>query len=76
MRGAISDVHPPLHYLILYALSSITQNNLFRLKITSIFPFFLILVISATKIRKDYGWLTFGVFTFTIARMSIFSLNF
>jgi hypothetical protein len=76
MRVAISDVHPPLHYIILYAVSPITHNNIFLLKVVSIVPYFIILAISATKIRKDYGWLTSGVFAFTIATMSIFFIEF
>ena len=76
MRIAVSDVHPPLHYIIIYALSPITHNNLFALKVISIIPYWIILAISATKIRKDYGWLTCGVFAFTIATMSIFLIEF
>lgn len=76
MRIAISDVHPPLHYIILYALSPITSNDIYLLKVSSIVPYFIILAISATKIRKDYGWLTSGIFAFTIATMSIFFIEF
>ncbi len=76
MRIAANDVHPPLHYIILYALSPITHNSIHLLKITSIIPYFLILAISATKIRKDYGWLTCGVFAFAIATMSVFFIEF
>ena len=76
MRVAISDVHPPMHYLILYALSPITHNNLYLLKVISIIPYFIILAICATKIKKDYGWLTSGIFAFTTATMSIFFIEF
>lgn len=76
MRIAINDVHPPLHYIILYALSPITHNGIHLLKITSIIPYFIILAISATKIRKDYGWLTCGTFAFSIATMSVFFIEF
>ncbi len=76
MRIAISDVHPPLHYIILYAVSPITSNSLYLLKVVSIIPYFIILVISATKIRKDYGWLTSGIFAFTIGTMSVLFIEF
>lgn len=76
MRIAINDVHPPLHYIILYAVSPLTHNSIYLLKVVSIIPFFIILGISATKIRKDYGWLTSGVFAFTIATMSLFFIEF
>lgn len=76
MRVAACDVHPPLHYLILYALSPISHNNLFLLKVASIIPFFIILIISVTKIKNDYGWLTSGTFALTIATMSIFFIEF
>ena len=76
MRIAACDVHPPLHYIILYILSPLTHNSIHLLKITSIVPYFILLAVSATKIRKDYGWLTSGVFAFTIATMSVFFLEF
>ena len=76
MRVAACDVHPPLHYLIIYALSPITHNSLFALKVISIIPYLMILAISVTKIRKDYGWLTSGVFAFAIGTMSIFFIEF
>ena len=76
MRIAISDVHPPLHYIILYAVSPITSNNIHLLKAVSIIPYFILLVISVTKIRNDYGWLACGLFTFTTATMSVFFIEF
>ena len=76
MRISISDVHPPLHYIILYAVSPITSNNIHLLKAVSIIPYFILLVISVTKIRKDYGWLACGLFTFTTATMSVFFIEF
>ena len=75
MRIAISDVHPPLHYIILYAASPITSNNIHLLKAVSIIPYFILLAISVTKIRKEYGWLACGLFTFTTATMSIFFID-
>lgn len=74
----IHDVHPPLYYLILIAIntffSMISNNpNLFYIdKIISIIPYAIILLISYTKIRKDYSWFTAGLFTFTTITMSNF----
>lgn len=76
MRVAASDVHPPLHYIILYVLSPLTSNNIYLLKVTSIVPYFIILGISASIIRNDWGWLTAGVFAFTISSMSVLFIEF
>lgn len=52
------DVHPPLYYLMGKAFANVTQafgwDLLFSLKILSIIPYIIILILSATKIRKDY----------------------
>lgn len=70
------DVHPPLHYLMgkaVYKLSAMVGlDYLFGMKILSIIPYILILIISATKIRKDYGWFAAGLFAFSLAVMSEF----
>lgn len=76
MRIAASDVHPPLHYLILYAVSPITSNSIYLLKVVSIVPYLIILALSVTRIRREYGWLTCGVFAFTVSTMSIFFIEF
>lgn len=73
----IKDVHPPLYYLILMGFNHLVGNtdivhNLFISKIVSIIPYILLLIISAIKIRKDEGWFTAGLFTFTIITMSGF----
>lgn len=77
-----NDVHPPLYYLILKAVIkslnvlNISYNLLYVLKILSIIPYVLILFISATKIKKEYNWLTAGLFTFTLATLSEFFINY
>lgn len=76
MTVAIHDVHPPLHYIILYLLAPFGLENLYLLKITSIVPYILIMIVSATKIRKDYGWLTAGLFVFCLGVMSDFFMEF
>ena len=76
MTVAIHDVHPVLHYLILYLLTPFGLDNLYLLKVTSIIPYILLMIVSATKIRKDYGWLTAGLFVFCIGIMSDFFMEF
>ena len=74
------DVHPPLYYLIAKAFAEITKplglDLLFSLKIFSIIPYILILILSATKIRKEYGFLTAGLFALSLAVMSEFFTHF
>ena len=52
------DVHPPLYYILgkiaVDIAAAIGMDSLHALRILSIIPYILILVISATKIRKDY----------------------
>lgn len=72
-----ADVHPPLHYLILKFMVKLfsfmgIESNIFIHKIVSIIPYALFLIISATKLRKEYGWFTAGLFVFSIGVMSEF----
>lgn len=76
MNVAVHDVHPPLYYLILYLLTPLGLDNLYLLKVVSIVPYILIMVVSATKIREDYGWLTAGLFVFCLGVMSDFFVEF
>ena len=76
MNVAAHDVHPPLYYLILYLLTPLGLDNLYLLKVVSIVPYILIMVVSATKIREDYGWLTAGLFVFCLGVMSDFFVEF
>lgn len=72
------DVHPPFHYMLLKIVSDILTalglqaNKIFAFKIMSIIPYAIILVLSLTKIRKEYGYLTAGLFAFSMAVMSEF----
>ncbi|MBQ6099342.1 MAG: hypothetical protein IJL02_05700 [Methanobrevibacter sp.] len=73
------DVHPPLYYLIAKFILDYLNffgltNTLFNLKLVSIIPYALILIISFVKIRKDYGWLSAGLFSFAMFVMSDFFL--
>ena len=78
----INDVHPPLYYLILKVITkvltslNIQYNTLFVLKMVSIIPYGLILLFSATKLQKEYGWLTVGIFVLSLACLSEFFMYF
>lgn len=76
MNVIIHDVHPPLHYLILYLLTPFGLENLYLLKVASIIPYILIMAVAGTKIRNEYGWLTAGLTVFCIGVMSDFFVEF
>lgn len=60
------DVHPPGYYLLLkfvvdaLAMLNLNIDSVILLTIVSIIPSVIILVISLTKIRNEYGYLTGG----------------
>ena len=72
------DVHPPFHYLLLKVITDILTvmgiqfDKVFVCKIMSIVPYVFILILSVTKIKKEYGYLTAGLFAFSMAAMSEF----
>ena len=76
MIVAVHDVHPPLYYMILYLFTPFGLVNLYLSKVVSIIPYILIMVVSATKIREDYGWLTAGLFVFCLGLMTDFFIEF
>ena len=76
MKVVIHDVHPPLYYWILYLLTPLGLDNLYLLKVVSIVPYILLMVVSATKIREDHGWLTAGLFIFCLGIMTDFIVEF
>ena len=71
------DVHPPLYYFMAKAVAEMSRafnlNVLFNLKLLTILAFAIILVITATTIRKRYCWLTAGLFAISLSVMSEFS---
>jgi len=76
MKVIIHDVHPPLYYWILYLFTPFGLDNLYTLKVASIVPYILVMAVSLTKIRKNYGLLTAGLFVFCIGFMSDFFVEF
>lgn len=77
-----NDVHPPLYYLMLKLIFKILStlnfngNMIFVFKLVTILPYLIILLISGTKIRKEYGWLSAGVLSFTLISMSGFMYHY
>ncbi|MDO5825548.1 MAG: hypothetical protein Q4Q22_04135 [Methanosphaera sp.] len=71
----VNDVHPPLYYLILMAfgqllkLLHISVDALYLAKLLSLLPAVVLIILSYTKIKKEYGWLACGVFLFGITAM-------
>jgi len=70
------NVHPPLYYIILKIITSaltaikVGYNTLFVAKMVSVIPYVILSVVGLTKIRKEYGWLTAGLFLFCVLAMS------
>lgn len=66
------EFNPPLYYLLAKLATKFLGNSVFILKLLSVIPYAIIILISTVKIRKDYGWLTAGIFTLSIGVMSEF----
>lgn len=72
------DVHPPLYYATVWVpvkilnILHIKFDKIIVMKMMSVLPYVILYIISLTKIRKDYGWLAGGLFTFTLIAMSTF----
>ncbi|WP_407453379.1 hypothetical protein [Methanobrevibacter sp.] len=64
-------VHPPMYYLLSKAIAKL-GTNLSILKIFSIIPYAIILLISTLKLREEYGWFIVGLFAFALAIASEF----
>jgi len=70
------DVHPPFYYILLKVVSKfltmfgISYSSVYTFKLVSIIPYVLLMVLSLGKIRKDYGWLSAGLFIFAVGVMS------
>ena len=71
----VGDVHPLLYYFMYKAFLKpvaflITNYNPIIVgKLLSIIPLYLMLILGATKIRKNFGWLTAGIFALCIVCM-------
>lgn len=70
------DVHPPLYYLLLKLFSMLlsgAKTDLFAqtaaAKLFSVLPFFFCLIYGITKVRKHFGMLSAGLFSFLLLSM-------
>ncbi|WP_299522108.1 glycosyltransferase family 39 protein [uncultured Methanobrevibacter sp.] len=70
-----TNVHPLGYYFILkffFKIASIlfTNFNVVMLgRLVSVIPLFGILILSITKVKKNFGWLTAGLFAFCLSSM-------
>lgn len=73
LNFAFLDVHPPLYYLIykvFYKIGALFGiNPIIVGKFVSLLPLYLTVGLSATKVRKNFGYLTAGLFAFCIVTM-------
>lgn len=73
-----NDVHPPLYYLInmgfakLVNLIGLNMDVMHLIEFPALIPYLILVVISLTKIRKDYGLLSAGVFCLALISLSEF----
>lgn len=70
------DVHPPLYYMIVRLFLGIFGGlkgdiayQVAVAKLVSIAPFFLCMIYAITKVRKNFGMLTAGLFCFLLPAM-------
>lgn len=69
---AAADVHPPLYYVILKALTGTLQQilpfvpTICLCKLVSVLPFALLLFTAATKVRRTWGNYVGGLFGFSL----------
>lgn len=69
------DVHPPFYYIYVKAAQELCKLIIPDIplvavsKLCSVIPFVLMLVYAATKVRKHFGLLTAGIFTFSLFTM-------
>ena len=75
IRLTAADVHPPLYYILVrMAILTGTQiapgvDPIAIAKITSVIPFLLLMLVSFLSVRKNFGWLSAGFFSFCIVCM-------
>lgn len=69
------DVHPPFYYMYVKIVQELCKlfaaniNLVIVSKVCSVIPFLLLLTYAATKVRKHFGLLTAGVFSFCLFTM-------
>lgn len=72
---AARDVHPPLYYLLVKAAVELVHlpapgaDAVIISKVVSVLPYLALLGYSLVLVRKKYGWLCSGLFSFCILAM-------
>lgn len=78
IQQTAGDVHPPLYYLIIKPFIDLAQtlnlNVIIFGKILSILPIIILLIIIYTKVKKQYDWLTAGIFALAVTSMPMMML--
>lgn len=75
INGIIMDVHPPFYYVLLKIILDISFflnlgfNQIIVAKIVSLIPIILLLIFNLFVIRKEFGWLTAGLFSLCLIAM-------
>lgn len=78
----INDVHPPLYYMILKIpmmildILGIAYDTIVLSKYISILAYLIIIMVSGTKIKNEFNWVTAGFFAFFMGIMSNFFLQY
>ena len=73
-----NDVHPPIYYIILkvflkiFYVLNINVDIIYLSKIITAIPYLLIIILSSTKIRKEYNWISAGIFAISLIAFSEF----
>lgn len=73
----VGDVHPILYYLIykffIKFFELVGFNNVYIIGVlVSLIPMYLLMILGATKVRKNFGILTAGIFALCISSMPQF----
>lgn len=69
------DVHPPFYYIYVKIIQKLCKlvaadvNLVIVSKLCSVLPFLLLFIYGITKVRKHFGLLTAGIFTFCLFTM-------
>lgn len=77
-----NDVHPPLYYFINFLFAKLVNilglhmSVMHLLEFPALIPYLILLLISLTKIRKEYGLLSAGIFALALISMSGFFTNY
>ena len=73
VRGTALDVHPPLYYLILKLFVEVTNlfswNLILVSKLVSVLPHLLLILLSMTFIKREYGFLCSSIFAYSVIYM-------